>query len=330
MYREIKPAPTRAIPTMVKTIIGLMGSSVASGSAKMSTPAQLSGILNLVRSRPQIHELDTARIYGSGQSETLLGQCAPLSHTFAISTKAPGFSPGSLTPERIETNCNASLSALKLQRMDIFYFHGPDRQTPLEDQCLAADKLYREGKFARFGVCNLRVDEVETIHRICRRNGYVLPSVYQGAFNPLQRRAEFELLPALRRLGMSFYAFSPLGGGFFSRSVEELRAPPAGTRMDQMKIFKEIYVNETSLALLASLIEVCERHGIKVKEATLRWHMHHGPLGDGDGVILGASSVEQLEENLDACEAGPLPDEIVASFEDMWEAYKLKAGPYCV
>lgn len=314
---------------MVKTMVGLMGTSVASGSSKMSTPAQLTSILNLLKSH-NVQELDTARVYAAGRSESLLGECAPLSHSFAISTKAPGFSPGSLTPERIKNNCNASLAALKLQKMDIFYFHGPDRQTPLEEQCRAADKLHREGKFERFGVCNLRADEVRKIHQICSAKGYVLPSVYQGGFNPLQRRAEFELLPVLRDLKMNYYAFSPLGGGFFSRPVGELRNPPTGARMDEMAIFKDIYVNETSLQLLANLTSVCERQGIKVKEATLRWYMHHGPLGDGDGVILGASSVEQIEENLNACESGPLPDDVVQGFEDMWKGYKEKAGPYCV
>jgi aflatoxin B1 aldehyde reductase len=314
---------------MVKTIVGLMGSSVARGSSKMSTPAQLSTILQLVQSH-QIHELDTARVYASGQSESLLGECAALAHRFAISSKAPGFSLGSLLPSKIEANCNASLVALRLHKMDIYYFHGPDRQTPLEDQCRAMDALHRQGKFARFGVCNLRAQEVESIHQICEKNGYVLPTVYQGGFNPLQRRAEFELLPTLRKLGLCFYAFSPLGGGFFSRSADELRVPPEGGRMVQMKVFKDIYVNETSLELLGNLTGACERHGIKVKEATLRWYMHHGPLGDEDGIILGASSVEQVEENLLACERGPLPDQIVESYEDMWKAYKDKAGPYCV
>lgn len=295
----------------------------------MSTPAQLSSILNLLKSH-NIHELDTARVYAGGKSEALLGDCAPLSHSFAISSKAPGFSPGSLSADKIKANCNASLAALKLRKMDIFYFHGPDRQTPLEEQCRAADELYREGKFERFGVCNLRADEVEKMHHICSTEGYVRPSVYQGAFNPLQRRAEFELLPLLRRLGMNYYAFSPLGGGYFSKPVEELRNPPMGTRMDEMTVFKDIYINDTSLELLAKLTSACERQGIKVKEATLRWYMHHGPLGDGDGVILGASNVQQVEENLDACESGPLPDEVVQSFEDMWKGYKEKAGPYCV
>lgn len=312
----------------MKTIMGLMGSSAGSGSPKMSTPAQLNAILDVLRSQQprRIRELDTARVYGGGGSEALLGQCAH--DDFAISTKAPGFAAGSLAPEKIEANCHASLSALRLPKVDIYYFHGPDRQTPLEEQCRAADKLYREGRFARFGVCNLRADEVEDIHRICSRSGYVLPSVYQGGFNPLLRQAEAGLFPVLRRLGISFYAFSPLGGGFFSRSIEELRCPPPGARMDRMSIFKDIYVNDISLSLLHDLTTVCERNGVKVREATLRWFMHHGPLGDTDGVILGASSLEQVEQNLSACGGGPLPNEVVQGLEEMWEGYMEKAGPF--
>jgi aryl-alcohol dehydrogenase-like predicted oxidoreductase len=77
--------------------------------------------------------------------------------------------------------------------MDIFYFHGSDRQTPLEEQRKAANELYQEGKFERFGVSNLLVDEVQTIHDICKKEGYVLPTVYQGGYNPLMRSAD-ELL----------------------------------------------------------------------------------------------------------------------------------------
>jgi aflatoxin B1 aldehyde reductase len=212
--------------------------------------------------------------------------------------------------------------------MDIFYFHGPDRQTPLEEQCRAVDRLYREGKFARFGVSNLPAHEVQAIYDICQREGYVLPSVYQGGFNPVARGAEEALFPTLHKLGMAFYAFSPLGGGCFSKPVEELRAPPKGTRMDEMSAFKEIYVSDARIRLLESLREACDRHGMAVKEATLRWFMHHSALGDEDGVILGASSAEQAEENCTACEGGRLLDEVVQRFADMWPAVREGAWQY--
>jgi aflatoxin B1 aldehyde reductase len=107
--------------------------------------------------------------------------------------------------------------------MDIFYFHGPDRQTPLEEQCKAANELYQEVKFEGIVVSYLLVDEVQTIHDICKKEGYVLPTICQVGYNPLIRSADALLFPTLRKLGISFYAFSPLGGGYFTRTVEQLR-----------------------------------------------------------------------------------------------------------
>jgi aflatoxin B1 aldehyde reductase len=98
--------------------------------------------------------------------------------------------------------------------------------------------------------------------------------------------------------------------------------------MDEMAVFKDIYVSDTRLQLLENLKEVCDRHGVAVKEATLRWFMHHSALGEEDGVILGASSAEQAEENCKACEGGPLPDEVVERFAEMWSAVREGAWPY--
>jgi len=117
---------------------------------------------------------------------------------------------------------------------------------------------------------------------------------------------------------MAFYAFSPLAGGYFSKSSEQLRTPTAGSRMDQMNVFAKMYVNDFTLKLHDSLTQICDKEGLIVKEATLRWLMHHSILGDEDGVILGASSTEQMDENLKACEGGPLPQSVVDCFQDMW------------
>lgn len=314
---------------MVKVIFGMMGSSVASGSSRMATPDQVRSVLNILK-RHKVRELDIARVYNGGRSEELLGEvkASQAPFNFAVSTKAPGFSPGILSASKIAACCRESLKALQQPKIDIFYFHGPDHQTPLAEQCKAANELYTEGKFERFGVSNLSLEEVQTIYDICKKEKYVLPTVYQGGFNPLLRSAEDELFPLLKKLGMAFYAFSPLGGGYFSKPVKELKTPPRGTRLDEMKVFKEIYVNDTSIGLLEKLTKACQGHGIAVKEATLRWFMHHSALGDEDGVILGASSEEQAEENLGACEGGRLPEDVAECFESMWPAYQHWAWKY--
>lgn len=308
-----------------------MGSSVAKGSSKLATSEQLQPFLDACK-KHGVKEFDTARVYNSGKSEELLGAISTVKNDFAIQTKAPGFMPGSLTYDKVITACSASLAALKQDKIDIYYFHGPDRQTPLQESCRAINDLHRQGKFARFGVSNCRADEVEEIASLCKANGWVRPSVYQGGYNPLLRTAEDALFPTLRKHGMVFYAYSPLGGGYFSRPVEQLRTPPAGGRMEQMSVFSSIYVNHLSLELREMLDVACEKGGLTVKEATLRWFIHHSALGAEDAVILGGSSVQQMEENLAATEQGPLPMDVVEAFEALWKRYRDagKAPAYCV
>lgn len=316
---------------MVKLIAGLMGSSVATGSAKMADAEQIRPFLAMLR-KHDVKELDTARVYNAGKSEEMLGNIPEAKDQFVIATKAPGFSGGSLAYQKVLDNCNASLAALKQSRIELYYFHGPDRQTPLEESCRAINQLHREGKIVQFGVSNYSAAEVEEIQSLCDANAWLRPTVYQGGYNPLGRTNETDLFPTLKKFGMRFYGFSPLAGGFFSRPAEQLREPPAGGRMDQMKHFKDMYVSDLTLRHHDLLTEECKKAGVELKEATLRYMAHHSALGPEDGLILGASSQQQMEENLVACEHGPLPENVVAAFERLWTEFKEggHALPYCV
>lgn len=164
---------------MVKVIVGLMGSSVASGSASMSGADQLRPILVMLKNHG-IRELDTARVYNAGKSEEDVGAVPEAKEDFSIATKAPGFSPGSLSYGKVIENCHASLKAMKQEKIDLYYFHGPDRQTPLEESCKAMQQLYQDGKIGSFGVSNFNAQEVEEMQTICSKNDWIKPTVYQG------------------------------------------------------------------------------------------------------------------------------------------------------
>ncbi|KEF57848.1 uncharacterized protein A1O9_05769 [Exophiala aquamarina CBS 119918] len=166
----------------------------------MATAAQVSSFLGVVH-RHGIKELDTARVYNAGKSEELLGAVSAHSR-FAVSTKAPAFAPGSLSERNILDNCA--------------------KTTSLEEQCRAINTLHREGRFDRFGVSNISDAEVQEMYDICVREGYVLPTVYQGGYNPIGRGPEKTLFPLLRKLDMSFYAFSPLAGGLLAKPLSDI------------------------------------------------------------------------------------------------------------
>jgi aflatoxin B1 aldehyde reductase len=104
---------------------GFLRSSVANGSAKMSTPAQVGAFINMPKQH-KVKEIDTACVYNGGKLEELLGAVgAGIKLGFAVCTKAPGFLSGILYGEKIKKACYASLEALQQDKMDIFYFHGP-------------------------------------------------------------------------------------------------------------------------------------------------------------------------------------------------------------
>lgn len=311
---------------MVKVVVGMMGSSVASGSSSLATPAQVSSFLSVVKAHG-IKELDTARVYNTGKSEELLGEVSAFKD-FAISTKAPAFAPGSLSEKNILENCAKSIAALKQDKVDIYYLHGPDRTISLEEQCRAINTLYKQGRFERFGVSNISDAEVQRIHDICSQEGYVLPSVYQGGYNPIGRGPEATLFPLLKKLNMAFYAFSPLGGGILAKPLSDIVNPAKGTRFDQMKVFGDIYLTDQILAQLKNVQHMCDTEGILLMEATMRWFMHHSPLGKEDGVILGASTEQQIDRSLSACEKGPLSESLVKAWEDMWSEIKKNPPKY--
>ena len=320
-----------------KLVVGLMGSSVAKGAPLLSNPDGVRSFLK-VCSDHSVTELDTARVYNSGKSEEMLG-AVDACRSFRVSTKAPAFAPGSLSYEKITRNGDLSLKALNTAasgpgeaegKVDIYYLHGPDKQTPLEEQCRAIGKLYEEGKFERFGVSNLSDEAVQAVYDICSKEGYCLPKVYQGGFNPIGRGAEETLIPLLRNLDMKYYAFSPLGGGILAKPLEQLVKPEKGTRFDEMKVFGDLYLTDAIVKGLKRVQEVCDSEGVPLMEATMRWFMHHSVLGEGDGVIVGASKESQLEGSLSAAEKGPLSQELQDAWEELYRGLKREGSvpPY--
>jgi aflatoxin B1 aldehyde reductase len=119
-----------------------------------------------------------------------------------------------LTPEQwthsasdVRAGFEASMKALQTDRVEMFYLHGPDRNTPFEETLNEINKLHQEGRFDRFGLSNFQSWEVARICDIAEKNGWVKPSVYQGLYNAFQRSVEAELIPCLRHYGIALYAF---------------------------------------------------------------------------------------------------------------------------
>ncbi|GAB7337274.1 hypothetical protein MBLNU457_g2640t1 [Dothideomycetes sp. NU457] len=309
-------------------VLGLMGSSPSGGSSQLSTPEQLTSLLNLASSHG-IRDLDTARAYLSGGAETLLGSIPKeVTNNFRIDTKAPAFSPNSLSHDKILSNCTASLSSLQEEKCHIYYLHGPDSATPLAEKVDAIAALHNQGKFKHWGVSNIGVEELRGMVEYCRSRDYPLPKVYQGVYNPLHRSVEQELFPLLREYGMVFYAYSPLAGGIFAKGVDEVRSPEKGSRFDVMSVFGGMYLDEQKVEGVKMLAQKCEESGISLLEATIRWFRWHSGLQEGDGVILGVSRQAQLEQTAKFLQGEKLDASVAGAFEQLWEKLKGNALPF--
>jgi aflatoxin B1 aldehyde reductase len=238
-------------------------------------------------------------------------------------------------PEDLREGLMRSKAALKADKLDIWYLHGPDRSVPYEETLREVNKLYQEGHFERFGISNYMAWEVAQMCEICERNGWIKPTVYQGLYNALHRVVEPELFPCLRHYGLSLYCFNPLAGGLltdrYHRDTEQVEP---GSRFDpnrwQGRFTRVRYWNDAYFDALDLLRPVAKKHGLTEAECALRWLTHHSLLKreHGDAIIVGASSAKQLEENLAACDKGPLPEDVVQALDEGWLKVKSVATKY--
>ncbi|KAK6538077.1 hypothetical protein TWF694_010963 [Orbilia ellipsospora] len=291
-----------------------------------------------------LDEIDTARVYGGGTSEEMLGKLDLVKRGLIVDTKLSasakiGLPEGVKTthrPEHLRQGLEVSLKALNLEKVDMFYLHAPDRTTPYEDTFRELNKLHQEGKFNRIGISNFMAWEVAQICEICERNGWVKPSVYQGIYNAYHRGAEAELFPCLRKYNISFYQYNPLAGGYLTNRYQRDQADfERGTRFDPLNkgqgdTYRYRYWREEYFDALDILRAMVKKHGISEAEAALRWCTHHSGLkGEyGDAIIIGASSSKQLKENLENLAKGPLPDEVLKALDDGWDTVKGVCVPY--
>ena len=313
-----------------------MGSSL-SPLAKISDAEAAANFVNAFRARGY-SDIDTARAYPVGRGgtcEKLLGEEKLRLTTWAnVSTKVSSFLPGSHKARNIELSISRSLEAMNTDTVDIMYLHAPDKYTPFAETCEAMHKAYLEGKFERFGLSNFSVAQVEEVVELCGRNSWIMPSVYQGQYNPICRGAEEALFAVLRRHNIAFYAYSPSACGFFSSKVSRLSTTDRSSRWNTATPlgakYARDYFHDPLFAAAEMVRQQAQNFGISGHAAALRWTAWHSELAaeEGDALIIGASTQAQLEENMDILEQGPLPEALLQVMAGMWDDVRnLDKGP---
>ncbi|CAN0046946.1 unnamed protein product [Pylaiella littoralis] len=286
-------------------------------------------------------EIDTAIMYQGGKSEKALGDAGM--GAFRMATKAnPWYKDGKtfddpvagLSAGSVKEQLKASLSSLRLEKVDLFYLHAPDHETPLLETLTAVHELRSEGLFAEWGLSNYAAWEAVDIWHVCRANGWQTPSVYQGMYNAVTREVERELLPALKQLGMRFYAYNPLAGGILT-GKHSFDSPPEEGRFSSKTVwggrYRDRFWHKPTFDALEVIKDLCQKHETTPVSASLRWLRHHSCLSGerGDAVIICGSNLEQVKANVDACaDETPLPKDLVDAFEQAWGASKAQCPQY--
>lgn len=267
-------------------------------------------------------ELDTAYVYNEGNCERLLGEVLPqLGRPFRIATKVNPRISGRLDADAAYQQVGESLARMRLPSVDTVFLHFPDPATPVEGVLGAMADLHEQGKFRELGLSNFPAWMVADVWHICDKHGWVKPSVFEGVYNPLTRRAEAELNDCLNSFGMRFYAYNPMCGGLLTGKYGSFEQAPTDGRFTHRPNYRGRYWKKSFFDAVELIKAAASAHGITSIEASYRWLAYHSMLSGerGDAILVGASKLSHLRQNMETIKAGPLPADVAETFEKAWE-----------
>lgn len=276
-------------------------------------------------------ELDTAYVYNDGKCERLLGEVlSATNRSVSIATKVNPRITGRLDAEAAYMQINESLERMKLDSVDTVFLHFPDPATPVESVLSAMDDLHNQGKYMELGLSNFPAWMVADVCRICEKQGWVKPTIFEGIYNPLTRKAEIELNDCLNYFGLRFYAYNPMAGGLMSGKYKSFEEAPSDGRFTHRPNYQNRYWKKSYFDAIDIIKKSADKYGLTTVEATYRWLAYHSMLNDnrGDAIIIGASKLNHLIQNMDAVKAGPLPSDLVETFEKAWVICKSDSPEY--
>jgi aryl-alcohol dehydrogenase-like predicted oxidoreductase len=257
---------------------------------------------------------DTADIYaGMGGSETVLGEVlGDRRKDIVLATKycKPMSNDGSkqgASRRYIMSAVEASLRRLKTDYIDLYQQHDYDALTPIEETLRTLDDLVRQGKVRYIGNSNFPAWRIAEAEMAARQMG-VAPFVScQDEYSLVVRDIEKDLLPAAQHFNLGLLPFFPLAGGMLTGKYAGLKNVPADTRFGKTPYMQERYLNPRNIALVDQLQAFVSARGHSMLELAFSWLAARPQVSS---VIAGASSPEQIEQNVKAAQWKLTTDEM--------------------
>lgn len=260
-----------------------------------------------------INFFDIADVYARGESEILMGKVLKnfSRHELVISSKV--FWPMSndvndrgLSRKHIMESIDRSLQRIGTDYLDMYFCHRFDEHTPIAETARAMDDLIRQGKILYWGTSEWSGEQLRTLWKTCEKNNFCPPIVEQPQYNLLTRkRYEEDVAPTCQEFGMGTVTWSPLASGVLSGKYA--KGIVKGSRLEQQEWLREQLLGESNQKKVEALISLSKEAGCSPGQLAIAWILGHPVVSS---VILGASSTQQLQDNLIAARLNPSDSDI--------------------
>ena len=261
-----------------------------------------------------VNFIDTADVYSFGGSETLVGQSLKnlgvARKDVVIATKVfgemgPGPNDRGASRGHIMDSVQGSLERLQTDHIDLYQIHGNDPVTPIEETLRALDDLTRQGLVRYFGVSNWQAWRIAKALGLSEARGYGRFETVQAYYSIAGRDLERELVPMMVEEKVGLMVWSPLAGGLLSGKYGPGADTPQGSRRIAFD-FPPVDV-ERGWACVAEMRKIGDAHGVSVARVALAWLLAKPHV---TSVIIGAKTIEQLDDNLAATALTLTPEEV--------------------
>ena len=253
-----------------------------------------------------INFIDTANVYSLGQSEQMVGQAIrdlglPRDE-LVICTKATGIMndlPNGRGQSRLHlmNEVDASLRRLKLDHLDLYLLHGFDPLTPLEEALGALNDLVRSGKVRYIGLCNMAAWQIMKGLAISEKKGWARFATVQAYYTIAGRDLEREVVPLIRDQGLGLMVWSPLAGGLLTGKFSPDGKGPGDSRRSKFDF--PMVDKARAFCCVDAMRPMADQRGVSIARIAMAWLLAQQPVSS---VIVGARTIDQLKDNLEAAE----------------------------
>lgn len=251
----------------------------------------------------QVNFFDTANVYSQGASEEVLGAALKGKRDKAILSTKVTFSMGEgpndkgASRHHIIRECEASLRRLGTDYIDLYFIHGFDPSTPLEETLSALTTLVQSGKVRYIGVSNFASWQLMKAHSISERLNLEKFVIYQGYYSIVGRDYEWELLPSLQDHGLGLMVWSPLGWGRLTGKIRRNQPASEGRIQSGGAANGPEVADEFLYNVIDVLDQIAKETGKTIPQISLNWLLGKKTVSN---VVVGARNERQLTENLGA------------------------------